>query len=69
LLPLTLPTTTVLRCCVLKGEHADGAGDLAAGLAEHLAAAATRVCEAPAAARPRLSGAIATPWGASSRTP
>jgi hypothetical protein len=50
LLPLTLPTTTVLRCCLLKREHA--AGDLAAALAEHLAAAATRVSEAPGGRAP-----------------
>jgi hypothetical protein len=49
--PLILPTT-VLRCCLLKREHAAVAGDLAAALAEHLAAAATRASEAPAAARP-----------------
>src|SRR4051812_17033065 len=45
------PTTTVLRCCLRRREHA-AVGDLAAALGEHLAAAATRVSEASAAARP-----------------
>jgi glutamate/tyrosine decarboxylase-like PLP-dependent enzyme len=33
-------TTTVLRCCLLKQEHAGVAAELAAALADHLAAAA-----------------------------
>jgi glutamate/tyrosine decarboxylase-like PLP-dependent enzyme len=33
-------TTTVLRCCLLKQEHAGIAAELAAALADHLAAAA-----------------------------
>jgi predicted alpha/beta-hydrolase family hydrolase len=34
-------TTTVLRCCLLKREHAAIAGELASALAEHLDAART----------------------------
>jgi glutamate/tyrosine decarboxylase-like PLP-dependent enzyme len=38
-LPADAPVTTVLRCCLLKQEHASVTGELAAALGAHLAAA------------------------------
>jgi hypothetical protein len=35
-------TTTVLRCCLMKAEHAAVAGELAGALAEHLEKAARK---------------------------